>query len=64
MAAGAQASRENLIILLKSCINCCSRGFVSEEVIGRQGFDGSWGVGVVPPLKSLGFVQFCGREIF
>lgn len=21
-------------------------------------------MGVVPPLKSLGFVQFCGREIF
>lgn len=28
-----------------------------------KAFDGSWGVGVVPPLESLGFTQFCGCEI-
>lgn len=44
----------SLLLLLRFCF--------SRRLYAGRAFDGSWGVGVVPPLKSLGFSQFCGCE--
>lgn len=46
----------HLLLLLSFCF--------SRRLYAGSAFDGSWGVGVVPPLKSLGFTQFCGCQIF
>lgn len=64
----AQTSLENLLIAIgfaKILYLLLLMGFCFiRRLYAGRAFDGSWGVGVVPPLESLGFTRFCGCEIF